>query len=105
MEKLDNLKSVDCIGEIEILLEEDNINFVKGLSVEIIKAKEQKKKIEYYSDKVIVFSSKYDANIGEELQILEIFYRKTKNKEHYYIPNKSLYGSYMLYLINKGESE
>ena len=105
MEKLDNLKSVDCIGEIEILLEEDNINFVKGLSVEIIKAKEQKKKIEYYSDKVIVFSSKYDANIGEELQILEVFYRKTKNREHYYIPNKSLYASYLLYLINKGESE
>ena len=105
MEKLDNLKSLDCIGEIELVLEEENINFVKGLSGEIIKAKKQKKKIEYYSEKVIIFSTKYDANLGEDLQILEVFYRKTKNKEYYYIPNKNLYASYLLYLINKGENE
>jgi hypothetical protein len=105
MEKLDNLKSLDCIGEIEIVLEEENINFVKELSTEIIKAKGQKKKIEYYSEKVIIFSSKYDANIGEELQVLEVYYRKTKNKEYYYIPNRTLNASYLLYLINKGENE
>ena len=105
MEKLDNLKSLDCIGEIEIVLEQENINFVKGLTAEIKRAKEQKKKIEYYSEKVLILSSKYDANLGEDLHVLEVVYRKTKNTEYYYIPNKGLHASYLLYLINKGENE
>jgi hypothetical protein len=105
MEKLDDLKSLDCIGKIEIVLDQENINFVKGLTSEIKRAREQKKRIEYFSEKVIIFSSKYDANLGEDLHVLEVVYRKTKNTEYYYIPNKGIHASYLLYLINKGENE
>jgi hypothetical protein len=105
--KLDNLDAFGCIGEIDVFYKERGIDFVKELSSEFISAREQKKRIEYFSENIIIFTSKYDADLGEDLLIIEVVYRKLKenNVEFYYIPNRTLYSSYLLYLINKGESK
>ncbi|MHA1190839.1 MAG: hypothetical protein ACTSP9_00915 [Promethearchaeota archaeon] len=107
MEK-SKLKKVDnfgCIGEIELLVGEKNETFARDLASEINTAQSQNKRIEYLSDRMIIYSYKYSIDENQDLLIFEVVNRKSKNeeREYYYIANKNLHASYLLNLINKGE--
>jgi len=102
---IDDLEDLDIIGEFNLILENHCTLFAKELEREIIKASTNHKRIEYYSDNVIVYSYKKDLNVGQEILIFETIFKKSnENKvELSYIANKSMYGSHLLYLINRAE--
>lgn len=103
--KLKDIDNFGFIGEIELLVGEKNETFAKELANEIRIAQSQNKRIEYFSDGMMIYSYKYSIDENQELLIFEVVNRKSKNeeREYYYIGNKSLHASYLLNLINKGE--
>ncbi|MHA1457496.1 MAG: hypothetical protein ACTSR5_16235 [Promethearchaeota archaeon] len=103
--KLRKIDDFGCVGEIELLVGEKNENFAKDLASEIITSQGQNKRVEYLSDRTIIYSYKYHIDEYQDLLIFEVVNRKSKNeeREHYYIANKNLHASYLLNLINKGE--
>lgn len=107
MEKYDieDLEESDIIGELNIIIKDKCTSFSKELENVIEKARTHQKRVEYYSDNVIVYSYKKNLNLGQEVLIFETIYRNNhENKvELSYIANKSMYGSHLLYLINRAE--
>ena len=102
---LRNSENYGCIGEIELLIGERNENFAKDLVSEIMSAQSKNKKVEYLSEKIIIYSYQYEVSENQDLLIFEMVNRRSKNeeREHYYIANRNLHPSYLLNLINKGE--
>jgi hypothetical protein len=105
--KIDNVNDCGCVGPIDIFVKDQSEGFAKELLGEIESAREQKKKIEYYSDSLIIYTMKYQSDLGQEIIIFEVINQKGKSMipDHYYLANKSLYPSYLLYLINKSEQK
>ena len=103
--KLKNIDNFGCIGEIELLIGEKNETFANDLASEVITAQSLNKRVEYLSERIIIFSSKYTLDENQDLLIFELVNRKSKNeeREYYYIANKNLHASYLLNLISKGE--
>ncbi|MBY9002702.1 MAG: hypothetical protein KGD73_01900 [Candidatus Lokiarchaeota archaeon] len=103
--KLKNIDNFGCIGEIELLIGEKNETFANDLASEVITAQSLNKRVEYLSERIIIYSSKYTLDENQDLLIFELVNRKSKNeeREYYYIANKNLHASYLLNLISKGE--
>ncbi|MFW9772346.1 MAG: hypothetical protein ACFFBY_13155 [Promethearchaeota archaeon] len=105
MEKYDieDVEESDIIGELNIIVKDNCTSFSKELEHVIETARTHQKRVEYYSDNVIVYSYKKNLNLGQEILIFETIYRNENRVELSYIANKSMYGSHLLYLINRAE--
>ncbi|MHA1670791.1 MAG: hypothetical protein ACTSV5_09455 [Promethearchaeota archaeon] len=103
--KLNKIDNFACIGEIELLVGDKNESFVRDLASKIMTALSQNKRVEYLSDKMIIYSCKYSIDENQDVVIFELVNRKSKKeeREYYYIANGTLHASYLLNLINKGE--
>lgn len=103
--KLEKIENFDCVGEIELLIGDKNETFAIELASEIKTAQTHNKNVEYLSNRMIIYSYKYNIDENQEVLIFELVNRKSKNeeREQYYIANKNLHASYLLNLINKGE--
>ncbi|MFX1497749.1 MAG: hypothetical protein ACFFBH_09500 [Promethearchaeota archaeon] len=102
---IENLEDLDIIGELNIVVRDSSSSFSKELEDLIEKARTRQKRVEYYSDNVIIYSYKKELNLGQTILIFETIYRNTNenNVEFSYIANKSMYGSHLIYLINRAE--
>lgn len=107
MEKceIEDIEDLLTIGELNLILEDNCTAFAKELETEINKARVYHKRIEYYSDNLIIYSYKKDLNLGQDVLIFETIYKKRNgNKaELSYLANRNMHGSHLLYLINKAE--
>lgn len=104
---IEDLEDLDIIGELNIVVSDNCSSFSKELEDTIEKARNRQKRVEYYSDNVIVYSYKRDLNLGQTILIFETIYRNINenNIEFSYIANKSMYGSHLMYLINRAEQK
>ncbi len=102
---IEEFEELNTVGEIKLILEDNCTNFAKELEQEINKARAHHKRIEYYSDNLTVYSYKKDLNMGQDILIFETVYKnRNENKvELSFIANKNMYGSHLLYLINRAE--
>jgi len=103
--KVNEFKNTNCIEEINIVFEEKIETFAKEVKAEISRARNQHRRIEYFSDNIIIHSYSRNINLGQDVLIFEMVYRNKKenNVEYSYIANKTIYGSHLLSLINRGE--
>lgn len=100
---IEDFEELDTFGEFNLILEDNCTNFAKELEQEITKARAHHKKIEYYSDNLTVYSYKKDLNMGQDILIFETVYKNENKVELSFIANKTMYGSHLLYLINRAE--
>lgn len=99
------MEKINTIEDINLILEDNCTIFAKELKKQINKARTQHKKIEYYSDNITIYSYKKDLNLGQDVVIFETVYKnRNENKvELSFIANRNMYGSHLLYLINRAE--
>ncbi|MFX1259202.1 MAG: hypothetical protein ACFFAN_15215 [Promethearchaeota archaeon] len=100
---IEDFEELDTFGEFNLILEDNCTNFAKELEQEISKARAHHKRIEYYSDNLTVYSYKKDLNMGQDILIFETVYKNENKVELSFIANKTMYGSHLLYLINRAE--
>ena len=100
---IEDFEELNTIGEFNLILEDNCTNFAKELEQEITKARAHHKRIEYYSDNLTVYSYKKDLNMGQDILIFETVYKNENKVELSFIANKTMYGSHLLYLINRAE--
>ncbi|MFX0026972.1 MAG: hypothetical protein ACFE8M_11230 [Candidatus Hermodarchaeota archaeon] len=100
---IEDFEELNTIGEFNLILEDNCTNFAKELEQEISKARAHHKRIEYYSDNLTVYSYKKDLNMGQDILIFETVYKNENKVELSFIANRSMYGSHLLYLINRAE--
>ncbi|MFW9938182.1 MAG: hypothetical protein ACFFD5_11075 [Candidatus Thorarchaeota archaeon] len=107
MEKLNmnKIQNLNSLSEINVVFEDKVEKFANEVENEINNARNHLKRVEYYSDNLIIHSYKKNINLGQDVLIFESIYRKRKENqvEYSYIGNKNMYASHLLYLINKGE--
>ena len=104
---MDNTEQTEFLPRIDIVTSSRGEMFFEEVEKEIEKARKEHKKIQYYSDKLIIYSREDDTNLGHTITIFEKVYRKRKdnNVECVYLANKKLHKQYLLNLINKAETE
>ena len=100
---IEDFEELNTFGEFNLILEDNCTNFAKELEQEITKARAHHKRIEYYSDNLTVYSYKKDLNMGQDILIFETVYKNENKVELSFIANKTMYGSHLLYLINRAE--
>ncbi len=100
---IEDFEELDTIGEFNLILEDNCTDFAKELEQEITKARAHHKRIEYYSDNLTIYSYKKDLNMGQDILIFETVYKNENKVELSFIANKNMYGSHLLYLINRAE--
>ncbi|MFW9947099.1 MAG: hypothetical protein ACFFDX_09755 [Candidatus Odinarchaeota archaeon] len=100
---IEEFEELNTIGEFNLIIEDNCTNFAKELELEINKARAHHKRIEYYSDNLTVYSFKKDLNLGQDILIFETVYKNENKVELSFIANRNMYGSHLLYLINRAE--
>ncbi|MFX0059501.1 MAG: hypothetical protein ACFE85_07175 [Candidatus Hodarchaeota archaeon] len=103
--KMNKIDDINSLSEINVIFEDKLEKFANEVENEIINARNNLKRVEYYSDNLIIHSYKKNINLGQDVLIFESIYRRRKENqvEYSYIGNRNMYGSHLLFLINRGE--